>query len=118
MGRLRKNDRFRLQHWHVVTSTGGYYQRPLGEFLTTHVREIDIVAVEPGEQVVDLGIRPLGREFPREDADRLGRRVSAEVGNRLDDSGFVGMPNRPLPPEPITAVVERNGGSRSSFRPR
>lgn len=59
-------------HQHVVRASGSYDQGALGELLSAHVREIDIVVVEPGEQLVDLRGDGLSRQLAGENADRLG----------------------------------------------
>jgi hypothetical protein len=66
-----------------VISTRGDDERPLGELLAAHVGEVDLVAVEPGEQLLHVG----------GDVQRLQRHLAAEVQ-------VVGQPDlaeRPLP---------------------
>jgi hypothetical protein len=52
-------------------------ERPLGELLTAHVAEIDLVDAELGEKLFQIGGNRLGRQLAGENADRLGQAADA-----------------------------------------
>jgi hypothetical protein len=53
-----------------VAAAGRDHQGALGELLAAHVAEVQLVAVQPGEQLVDAGADRLGGQLAREEADR------------------------------------------------
>ncbi len=81
----------RADHQDVVRAGGGHDQGPLGELLAADVAEVNVVDVELGKQLFEIGRDGFGGQLAGQDADCLAERADAVDGDDFDDGGLAGV---------------------------
>ena len=81
----------RTDEQHVVTTSGGDFQRPLDRFLSFDFREIQFLLVRLAKKFGNIHLDRFDGDFPFQKAGRFAQVLDRNDLQPLDDGGFGGI---------------------------